>query len=227
MWFCHGQCPPVAEFSDQLPNKEANVARQAVTRREVLNQSAKLFAAHGYRSTSLELVSKRLGVTRQALYYHFRSKGDILGALFDELMTKLESSAAAAEQSRTDAEPRFVTLLRAHIEVCIANLDLLALLLHERPEIAKIDALRANKRRREYTQNFIEAYDEGVAEGALLPLDSWIAVNTLLSAANGVSTWYRGTRAAQGSLEHFRDQVLALLCHGHVAPGTLNTEIGK
>lgn len=203
------------------------MARQAVTRREVLTQSAKLFAAHGYRSTSLELVSNRLGVTRQALYYHFRSKGDILGALFDELMTKLESSTADAEKSRPEDEPRFVTLLRAHIEVCIANLDLLALLLHERPEIAKIDALRANKRRREYTQNFIGAYEEGVADGALLPLDSWIAVNTLLSAANGVSTWYRGTRAAQGSLDHFRDQLLSLLCHGHVTSGPLSTSAGR
>jgi AcrR family transcriptional regulator len=198
------------------------MARQAVTRREVLNQSARLFAAHGYRSTSLELVSQRLGVTRQALYYHFRSKGDILGALFDELMTKLESAAAAADQQRSQEEPRFVALLRAHIEVCIANLDLLALLLHERPEIAKLDGLRANKRRREYTQNFVEAYDEGVSEGVLIQLDSWIAVNTLLSAANGVSTWYRGTRA-QGPLEHFRDQLLALLCHGHVASTTLTT----
>lgn len=194
------------------------MARQAVTRREVLTQSARLFAAHGYRSTSLALVSEQLGVTRQALYYHFRSKGDILGALFDELMTKLEAAAAAAEASTSDGTPRFVRLLRAHIEVCIANLDLLALLLHERPEIAKLEWLRANKRRREYTQVFIDAYDEGVAKGELVDLDSWVAVNTLLSAANGVSTWYHGTRAQRPS-ERFRDQVLTLLCHGHVLPG--------
>jgi AcrR family transcriptional regulator len=196
------------------------VARQAVTRREVLTQSARLFAAHGYRSTSLALVSEQLGVTRQALYYHFRSKGDILGALFDELMTKLEASAAAAEASASDVTtPRFVRLLRGHIEVCIANLDLLALLLHERPEIAKLEWLRANKRRREYTRIFIDAYEEGVAKGVLVDIDSWVAVNTMLSAANGVSTWYHGTRA-QEPADRFRDQVLTLLCHGHVLPGS-------
>ena len=193
------------------------MARQAVTRREVLTQSARLFAAHGYRSTSLALVSEQLGVTRQALYYHFRSKGDILGALFDELMTKLETSAAASEAASPDDTPRFVRLLRGHIEVCIANLDLLALLLHERPEIAKLEWLRANKRRREYTQIFIDAYDEGIASGVLVDLDSWVAVNTMLSAANGVSTWYHGKRA-QGPADRFRDQVLTLLCHGHLMP---------
>lgn len=191
------------------------MARQAVTRREVLNQSARLFAAHGYRSTSLQAVSDRLGVTRQALYYHFKSKGEILGALFDELMTKLESAASDADADADAKEPRFVALLRAHIDVCVANLDLLSLLMHERPEIAKLTELRASKRRREYTNTFMDAYQEGVDAGQLVPVDSWIAVNTLISAANGISAWYHGNRA-QRSSERFRDDLATLLCYGYV-----------
>lgn len=192
------------------------MARQAVTRREVLNQSARLFAAHGYRSTSLQAVSDQLGVTRQALYYHFKSKGEILGALFDEVMTKLELAANEAPTAPRDPSvSRFVAMLRAHIDVCAVNIDLIALLLHERPEIAKLDGIRANKRRREYTNLFTGAYEEGVAEGRLVDIDSWVAVNTLLSAVNSISTWFHGSRAQRAG-EQFRVDLAGLLANGYL-----------
>jgi len=200
-------------------DRETDVGRQAVTRREVLNQSAKLFAAHGYRSTSLQAVSDRLGVTRQALYYHFMSKGEILGALFDELMTKLEAAGDAA--LRDSAQPWFVSLLRAHIEVCVSNIDLLSLLLHERPEIAKLEGLRADKRRREYTNLFMDAYEKGVAEGRLVDVDRWIAVNTLLSATNGISAWFHGSQAHRSG-EQFRTDLTRLLAQGYLIENDSN-----
>lgn len=193
------------------------MARQAVTRRQVLNQSARLFAAHGYRGASLQMVSDRLGVTRQALYYHFKSKEEILSALFDELMTKLEVAAEEAYASGRQDDPRFVDLLRAHIDVCVANADLVSVLLHERPEVAKIEDLRAGKRRREYTSFFMRAYEEGVAEGRLVDVDSWIAVNTLLSAANGISAWFHGRRAERHE-DQIRVELARLLGGGYLIP---------
>ncbi|WP_340539090.1 TetR/AcrR family transcriptional regulator [Nocardioides sp. GXZ039] len=191
--------------------------RQAVTRREVLNQSARLFATHGYKATSLALVSERLGVTRQALYYHFKSKGAILAALFDELMTKLE--AAVGEVEITAAGERFEALLRAHLTVCANNIDLLALLMHERPEIAKIEGLRANKRRREYSEGLTAAYDEGVSAGVLSDVDSWVAVNAALSAANGISLWFHGARAQRMSTATLVDLLVGMLASGYATSG--------
>src|SRR6478672_10570236 len=87
--------------------------RRGVTGRDVLDVSLKLFAENGFRQTSLEHVATRLGVTRQALYYHFRSKNAILVALFDEMMTKLES--AVANVTDNGEEALFLSRLRAHI----------------------------------------------------------------------------------------------------------------
>ena len=131
------------------------------------------------------------------------------------MRARLVGSVRAKVQDDTQ-EPRFVRMLRAHIEVCVSNIDLLALLLHERPEIAKLDGLRANKRRREYTDLFTQAYEEGVADKWLVDIDSWIAVNTLLSATNGISTWFHGSRAQRADGQ-FRTDLAALLAHGYVA----------
>jgi len=181
-----------------------------VTRRQVLDLSADLFAKHGYRSTSLEVVADKLGVTRQALYYHFRNKGEILAALFEQMMTRLETAVAvAAEQNAEDA---FLSMLRAHIETAGQNTDLVALLLHERPEIAKLGGVRAAKRRREYAALFVSAYEEGARSGRFRDIDATVAVNTLISAANGISWWYHGERGLDE--ETIVDSVFQMLTTG-------------
>jgi AcrR family transcriptional regulator len=169
-----------------------------VTRRQVLNLAATLFAENGYRSTSLELVAAKLGVTRQALYYHFTSKAAVLAALFEESMTKLESAVdAASADPQPPGTPRFLAMVSAHVDVTLANADLMAVLLHERTEMNKIGSLKASRRRRDYADAFIDAYDEGKAEGSLRDVDSWVAVNTTIATINSVPTWHHGSRAAR------------------------------
>jgi AcrR family transcriptional regulator len=54
----------------------------AETRREQLMRSAaKLFAEKGYEGTSTEEIARRAGLTKGALYFHFKSKEDMLFAL--------------------------------------------------------------------------------------------------------------------------------------------------
>ena len=69
------------------------------TRAEILDVAAELFAERGYDATSLREIAERLGITKAALYYYFRSKDDILaaliapiGAVLDELVRRLEGA---------------------------------------------------------------------------------------------------------------------------------------
>jgi TetR/AcrR family transcriptional regulator, cholesterol catabolism regulator len=162
--------------------------RETVSREAILQRSARLFASRGYRGTNLQLVAEQLGVTRQALYYHFQNKGDILGALFDVVMSKMETAVDAAPSE--PGEPRFLPMVRAHIQVIVDNADQVALLIHERPELAKLAGVDAHGRRQAYTGRFMEAYRQGVADGFLVPMDSRLAVNMVLAATNAISAWY-------------------------------------
>jgi len=170
------------------------MAARIVTREQVLSLCATLFAENGYRATSLELVGQRLGVTRQALYYHFRGKDDILMTLFDRLMHRFEAAVDVAEPD--EGESRFAAMIRAHIGVAVQNVSLVAVLLHERPEITRVRGAYANARRREYAQRFVDAYAVGTQEGTLLPLEPWLAVGTVIGAINGVARWYQQSSAS-------------------------------
>jgi AcrR family transcriptional regulator len=53
------------------------------TRERILRTAAKLFYAKGVRSTGVDTIAEKAGVTKRTLYYHFRSKDDLIAAYLD------------------------------------------------------------------------------------------------------------------------------------------------
>lgn len=51
------------------------------TRQDILHISLQLFDEQGYAATSLVQIAKQAGLTRGAIYWHFKDKADILCAL--------------------------------------------------------------------------------------------------------------------------------------------------
>ena len=60
------------------------------TRRLLLKTALKLFSEQGIQNTTLAMVAKEAGVTRGAIYWHFRDKADMLLALWDSIFSPLE-----------------------------------------------------------------------------------------------------------------------------------------
>jgi len=50
------------------------------TRSQILETAQRLFAELGYDATSIQMIADELGLTKAAVYYHFRAKNDILHA---------------------------------------------------------------------------------------------------------------------------------------------------
>ena len=73
------------------------------TRERIQAVALELFAEHGYEKTSLREIAERLGVTKAALYYHFKSKEDIVRSFTEDYVTDLDALIAwGAAQPRTD-----------------------------------------------------------------------------------------------------------------------------
>ena len=77
------------------------------TRERILVVANELFIEQGYEGTSLREIADRLDITKAALYYHFRSKDEILQTLlepFDTLLDDLLSRLEAARDVEAWAE---------------------------------------------------------------------------------------------------------------------------
>ncbi|MFE0101463.1 TetR/AcrR family transcriptional regulator [Streptomyces sp. NPDC059009] len=76
--------------------------RRGDTRERIQNVALELFAEQGYEKTSLREIAERLEVTKAALYYHFKTKEDILTSLFEDLTGPIDELILwGKEQPRT------------------------------------------------------------------------------------------------------------------------------
>ena len=68
------------------PRPQADLSKRATgsTRDKILMAAQELFAEHGLEGTSIRMIARRCGVTDPAVHYYFRSKRELLEALFLE-----------------------------------------------------------------------------------------------------------------------------------------------
>jgi AcrR family transcriptional regulator len=75
------------------------------TRSRAQKVALELFAEQGYEKTSLREIAERLGVTKAALYYHFKSKEDIVHSFTDDYFAEIDALIDwARERPRTQRE---------------------------------------------------------------------------------------------------------------------------
>jgi TetR/AcrR family acrAB operon transcriptional repressor len=96
-------------------------------RDRILEAAMTVFRRHGFRRSSIEQAAEAAGLTRQALYHHFKSKE----ALFRAVIELLYERALAAETAAADAREKeggnladiLVAQITARLTHLIASLD--------------------------------------------------------------------------------------------------------
>jgi TetR/AcrR family transcriptional regulator, cholesterol catabolism regulator len=96
----------VAEDFDASP--------QTSTRDRILEIAAELFLERGYEGTSLNEIAQRLAISTPSLYWHFKSKQDLL---YQFLRLEWEAFLASVEGAVTEGEPpaRLAAMANAHV----------------------------------------------------------------------------------------------------------------
>jgi AcrR family transcriptional regulator len=96
----------------------ANAAKETPdTRTRIQDIALALFIEQGYEATSLREIAEKLGVTKAALYYHFKTKEDIVTSLVDVRLAAMDDLIAWAQtQPRTpEARGEFVARYAADL----------------------------------------------------------------------------------------------------------------
>ena len=99
------------------------------TRQQILDTAQRLFAELGYDATSIQMIADELGLTKAAVYYHFRAKIDMLHAAMEPGILRIAAllETAASMRSRRARIEHVVTGLvdflveHRHYAVMAAN----------------------------------------------------------------------------------------------------------
>ena len=108
------------------------------TRARILKAALHLFAEHGFAGTSTREISERLGFTKAALYYHFRTKDDLLAAIVTPVLDDLARLVSSAAPGSSATVRRAV--LADYVDLIASN-DLLSRVLMQDPSVAHHPAL--------------------------------------------------------------------------------------
>ncbi|MTD53636.1 TetR/AcrR family transcriptional regulator [Amycolatopsis pithecellobii] len=104
----------------------ADASSQEDTRTRLLKTALRLFAEHGVEGTSLQMIADALGVTKAAVYYHFKTKDEITGAVAEPGLRELDVVIEEASRLR-GRSARIDHLLTGFVDIVVRHRALIAL----------------------------------------------------------------------------------------------------
>ena len=75
------------------------------TRRRIVTKASGLFASHGYDGTSMEQIARATGMTKGAVYAHFKRKRDLYIACMEDSLSFFREPVELDTDSNPDATP--------------------------------------------------------------------------------------------------------------------------
>src|SRR6516225_4382264 len=90
-------------------------ARSDNGRRDLMDIAIDCFARYGYQATSIDRIAKAAGLTKGAIYYHFKDKEELLFEAVKKRVTQFERRIIRDIESINDA----AAALQRVAEVCI------------------------------------------------------------------------------------------------------------
>ena len=100
--------------------KSKKVEQAEVTRGALLRIARELFTEKGYAATATEDIVQQAGVTRGALYHHFRDKEDLFQAVFEDAERGLvETVRTAVDVAKTEPWEGLCVGCQAFLDACL------------------------------------------------------------------------------------------------------------
>lgn len=171
------------------------------TRCNLLEAALTVFYHRGVAHTSLDAIAKAAGVTRGALYWHFKNKEDLFDALFQVHFADIEYQLDQVLQSNTAENP--LTLLYEgmlkHFQRLSHNQNLkkFATILHlccEQTDENRNIIHLIQKYHQVWDQHLLAIFEEGKQRGVLPKnLDSQLALLSLTATLHGLTVKWLST----------------------------------
>jgi AcrR family transcriptional regulator len=164
-------------------------------RREIENVASGLFHERGYSGTSVRDIARALDMQGASLYAHVASKQDVLWAIVEGAATRFETAAETVETADPGARifgpgAYLMSLIRAHVGVVTEDIGRASVFVHEWRALEPERRDEIARRRDAYEGRFRTAIADGVEVGAFAPVDPVVAAAYILTALNGLVSWY-------------------------------------
>ena len=158
------------------------VQSEAIRMRErILAEAARRFVIHGYNGISMREIAEACGITKAALYYHFKDKEDLILAILESYLNEMERVIHDCRQQGGTARHQLAAVTQAIFDQPPEQRSIIRLAAQEMPNLSP-DARQkfGEVYHRKFIGPFEEILQEGVSSGEFKPMDVHIGVWILL-----------------------------------------------
>lgn len=99
--------------------KSRKAERSEATRASLMAAARRLFAEHGFAETATEQIVQQAGVTRGALYHHFKDKTALFRAVVEQMEAEVTATTGAAALDAGGIWEGIVAATDAFLDACL------------------------------------------------------------------------------------------------------------
>ena len=159
----------------------------------ILAAAAQLFQAQGYARTSMQDIADAVGMSRPAVYYHFKNKDELLARLVEDVTVRTQREAAriAATAGNGDHAATLRTMTRAHALWILRHPQHFAVV--QRDEASLPEHLRAiqDAAKRDLLNSFRQVVASGVAAGQFRQVEPTVAALCIFGMCSSTVQWFK------------------------------------
>ena len=178
------------------PQKKLDASEEPNRLNQIYYVAAKIFCDKGYDATSMSDIADAVGITKAGIYHYVKSKQDLLFAIMNFGMDRLEIQVITPARAVIDAEQRLRAILRNHALLIIEGsrpegYSPLTVLNDEMAGLTPTHRRKVQMRKRAYLDLLRDTLGQLKDEGKLKDVDSTVAAFSLFGMLLWLSRWYR------------------------------------
>ncbi len=175
----------------RLVSKRSKIMKRSEeTEKKIIQAALEIFVRNGYHGTSVDAITKKIGLTKGALYSHFSSKGELLLRIIEEFKSRfIGGMTDALEQFSENALEKLHRVISFNSRFALENQDLCVFLTFLTTELnADVDFEPALKGAYlEYRKIISGIIRQGIRQGLFKKdLDPDITALTFMALHDGV-----------------------------------------
>jgi len=159
-------------------------------RENIKECAAKLFRKKGYKATSMRDIAQEVGVEAASLYNHIKSKQELFQELLLQMANLFTKGMDEINESSYTPLIKLEKLISMHVKFAVEYTDSISLITHEWVHLEGTPLDEFTALRDTYEKKFEDIIKDCITEGYFSPVNSEIALFSILSTLRWLYSWY-------------------------------------
>jgi len=150
-------------------------------REQILVAAKRLFIEQGYHGLAMRQISEAVGVSKAALYYHFKDKEELFLAILSSNLDEIEQAIDLIQTKQISYKEEIILFVKYVLEQPAEHRAIIRLASQEMSQLSAASRKKFDKTYHEQFTGKLQAiFQAGVESGEFRPLDPAIATWALL-----------------------------------------------